>query len=80
MLSVHIRYFASLREDAGCDAETVATDAATPVELFAEARERHAFTLTQTACKVAINDAFASWSTPLGDGDRVVFLPPVAGG
>ena len=27
-----------------------------------------------------INDEFCDWSRPLGSGDRVVFIPPVAGG
>jgi molybdopterin converting factor small subunit len=30
--------------------------------------------------KVAINGEFTDWSTPLADGDEVVFIPPVAGG
>ena len=30
--------------------------------------------------RVAINAEFADWSTPLADGDAVVFIPPVAGG
>jgi molybdopterin converting factor small subunit len=29
---------------------------------------------------VAVNAEFAEWSTPLREGDAVVFLPPVAGG
>jgi molybdopterin converting factor small subunit len=30
--------------------------------------------------RVAINDEFADWSRRLGTGDRIVFIPPVAGG
>jgi molybdopterin converting factor small subunit len=30
--------------------------------------------------KVAVNDEFRDWDTPLAAGDRVVFIPPVAGG
>ncbi|MDP7399502.1 MAG: MoaD/ThiS family protein, partial [Lentisphaeria bacterium] len=30
--------------------------------------------------KVAINDAFCDWGTPLQTGDAIVFIPPVAGG
>jgi molybdopterin converting factor small subunit len=30
--------------------------------------------------RVAVNDEFADWSQPLAAGDRVVFIPPVAGG
>jgi molybdopterin converting factor small subunit len=30
--------------------------------------------------KVAVNDEFRDWDAVLADGDRVVFIPPVAGG
>jgi molybdopterin converting factor small subunit len=30
--------------------------------------------------KVAVNDEFSDWAQTLADGDRVVFIPPVAGG
>jgi len=30
--------------------------------------------------KVAVNEEFAAWDRELADGDRVVFIPPVAGG
>jgi molybdopterin converting factor small subunit len=29
---------------------------------------------------VAVNAEFGDWSQPLGAGDTVVFIPPVAGG
>ena len=28
----------------------------------------------------AVNDEFVDWSTTLNDGDKLVFIPPVAGG
>jgi molybdopterin converting factor small subunit len=34
----------------------------------------------QATMKVAINDEFSAWDTALNDGDRLVFIPPVAGG
>jgi len=36
--------------------------------------------LPRSMLRVAVNDEFADWSRPLGAGDRVVFIPPVAGG
>ncbi len=80
MISVEVQYFASLREQAGCQREALETGAATPAELYDEVREKHAISLSRKSLKVAVNDDFASWSDPLSDGDRVVFLPPVAGG
>ena len=54
--------------------------AATPLDLFAELQARHPFTLPAKMLRVAINDEFGEWAQELADGDRVVFIPPVAGG
>lgn len=80
MISVEVQYFASLRELAGCQRETLSTAAQTPAQLYDEVRHKHDFRLSRDALKVAVNDDFASWTAPLSEGDRVVFLPPVAGG
>jgi molybdopterin converting factor small subunit len=53
---------------------------ATPRELFEELKSRHPFSLPSTLLRVAVNDEFGDWSQKLADGDRVVFIPPVAGG
>ena len=29
---------------------------------------------------VAVNRRYAPWTEPLGEGDELVFIPPVAGG
>lgn len=75
-----IQYFALLREQRGRDAETVELHAATPDALYQALARQHGFTLARSSLKVAINDDFAAWDAPLQDGDRVVFIPPVAGG
>ncbi|MEL7450660.1 MAG: molybdopterin converting factor subunit 1 [Pseudomonadota bacterium] len=77
---MEVQYFASLRELAGCQRETLSTGAATAAELYDEVKAKHAIHLCRSSLKVAVNDDFASWTAPLADGDRVVFLPPVAGG
>ena len=77
---VTVQYFALLREQAGRGAESVATAARTPRELYGELARRHPFTLDPGLLRVAINSEFADWSAPLTDGDAVVFIPPVAGG
>ncbi len=56
------------------------TAAATPAELYEELRARHRFSLAGERVRVALNDEFAPASAALRAGDRVVFLPPVAGG
>jgi molybdenum cofactor guanylyltransferase len=77
---ITVQYYALLREQAGRRAEALATSAATPAELYAELAKRYPFTLAAAALRVAINNEFRDWATPLADGDAVVFIPPVAGG
>ncbi|WP_304335094.1 molybdopterin converting factor subunit 1 [Conchiformibius steedae] len=78
--SFTVLYFAALREQAGCDSETVFSAAATPAELYAELRSRHAFDLNPTQLRPAVNHAFCDWQQPLNHGDTVAFIPPVSGG
>ena len=77
---IRVQYYALLREEAGRSEEDVATRATTPRELFQELQARHPFSLPLTMLRVAVNDEFGDWSQNLADGDRVVFIPPVAGG
>jgi molybdopterin converting factor subunit 1 len=79
MKTVHVEYFAVLRELVGVAGETLTTDLATPDALFAELRQRHSLP-DVGRMKVAVNAEFADWKTALHDGDTVVFIPPVAGG
>ncbi len=80
MKRVSVSYFAVLREQAKCGEEKVATDAETAAALYQELAIRHGFALARERVKVAIDGDFAEWNTPLGDGVRVAFVPPVAGG
>jgi molybdopterin synthase sulfur carrier subunit len=78
--TVHLQYFALLREQRGLGSETLATSARTAGQLYDELRARHDFSLSSDRLRVAINNEFAPWSTPLTDGAQIVFIPPVAGG
>jgi molybdopterin converting factor subunit 1 len=80
MKKLTLQYFAVLREQAGCSEEQLETAAATPAELYEQVRARHGFTLPQSMLRVAVNEEFRDWSWPLQANDRVVFIPPVAGG
>ena len=77
---ITIQYFAALREKSTLTKEEVSTPAATPRELYGELQARHGFDLPPAVLRVGINEEFRSWDTPLQDGDRVVFIQPVAGG
>ena len=78
--TVHVQYFAALREQAGRGAESLETSAATPRELYVELRQRHGLALPASVLRVAVNEEFCDWGQPLVEGDHVVFIPPVAGG
>ena len=79
-LNLNLRYFAVLREQAGCDSEKCRTSAVTPDELYAELKAEKGFVLEKDALRVAVNGDFVSFDTSLEDEDEVVFIPPVAGG
>lgn len=77
---IHIKYFALLKEERGLESELLQTQAATTRDLYNELKRQYGFSLDSKQMGVAINDEFSSWETPLQSGDKVVFLPPVAGG
>ena len=77
---ITVQYYALLREQAGRREEVLVTAARTARELYTELAARYPFSLAPEVLRVAINAEFGDWSTPLADGDAVVFIPPVAGG
>ena len=79
-MRLHVQYFAILREQRGATEETFATDATTPAALYQELRAKHGFTLPAERVRAAVNDEFVAADATLREGDRVVFIPPVAGG
>jgi sulfur-carrier protein len=81
-MQIRIRYFASLRETAGTNEETLSipeeTNAAGVRALLLERYPRLEYALTRAVC--AINRQYVSPEMMLKDGDEVVFIPPVGGG
>ena len=77
---IHIQYFALLREERGLNEETLETTAQTASDLYRELRQKFNFRLPVDVLKVAVNDEFVRWDTPLKGNDHIVFIPPVAGG
>lgn len=78
--TIRVQYYAILREQAGRSEEALSTRAATPAELYAELAAMRGLRLAREHLKVAINEEFGDWNTPLAENDSVVFIPPVAGG
>jgi molybdopterin synthase sulfur carrier subunit len=77
---IHIRFFAVLREQAGVSSLDFSTNATTPSELYAELQAARGLVFPAALLRVAINEKYATMATLLQPGDRVVFIPPVAGG
>jgi len=77
---INIQYYALLREERGAPSETWETAAVTPQELYEELRRKYGFTLDAHRLSVAVNDEFAKWDRQIADNDKIVFVPPVAGG
>ena len=79
-MNVRVLYFASMRDQAGVDSESIDSSAPDASGLYAEVRARHGFKLDEPHLRVAINGAFANWRQALHEGDEIVFMPPVSGG
>jgi len=79
-IQVEVKFFAVLREQAGVASFVCATAAQTPAGLYQELQTSHRLTFPAHLLRVAVNDRFTTMHAELSDGDRVVFIPPVAGG
>lgn len=79
-MKVTLHYVAYLRETAGCAEETRTTAATTLAALYDEAAADHGFCWPRTTMAVAVNERVVPWTSPVRDGDEVLFLPPAAGG
>lgn len=78
VMSIKVRYFASLKEIAGDSEQLI--DVAAPVT----ARDVWHLCLGSKTMPnnvlVAINLNYAEWDSPVSDGDEIAFFPPVTGG
>lgn len=80
MKTLHIQYFALLREQAGMSEQRLQCEALTPAQLYEQLCTEHGFSLSPGQLRAVVNEEFVNWEHTLNDGDRVVFIPPVAGG
>ncbi|MBL0719766.1 molybdopterin converting factor subunit 1 [Piscinibacter sp. Jin2] len=84
MSTVHVRYFAALREALG-PGETVARPEPATVAALRDALiargGAHAERLARgRAVRMAVDQQMADEATPLREGAEVAFFPPVTGG
>jgi molybdopterin synthase sulfur carrier subunit len=74
-----VLYFASLRDAAGVERETVLHDGDLRA-LYLALQARHGFALPVERLRVAMGGAFARWDDVPHEGAEVAFIPPVSGG
>ena len=79
-MKINVTYYAMFREEAGCSSEQVEIESCKAVLVFEALQKKYDFSMSRSHVRLAINDAFVDWETPLNDGDSIVFIPPVAGG
>ena len=77
---VKVLYFASLRDVAEVDHETIDTNAPDLRVLYLELRARYGFALPVERLRVAVDGAFVRWEDAPRDGSEIAFIPPVSGG
>jgi molybdopterin synthase sulfur carrier subunit len=76
-VSITIRYFASLSERLGRDADRLETSGPVTVgEVWAQVVGEPA----PANLLAAVNQDYAGFDAPVRDGDEVAFFPPVTGG
>lgn len=80
MSYIKVQYFASLREKAGRVEETLEVGETSYGQLYEILKDKYQFTLPSDMVQVAVNDEFSSMHKMINSGDKVVFIPPVAGG
>jgi molybdopterin synthase sulfur carrier subunit len=78
-MSVHVLYFASLREAAGRDSEWVETPESL-IALYASLKAKRGLPLAAERLRVAMDGAFVDWDCAVHDGAEIAFIPPVSGG
>ena len=84
--TLHLLYFARLREDLGCAEETfVLSPSVQTVQTLREALIARGAAWAKAldgarAVRVAVNQTMARADTPIKPGDEVAFFPPVTGG
>ena len=77
-MSVHVKYFASLREEIGRAEDSVSiSGSATVEEIWHQTTGNLQL---DSLVLVAVNQEYADFDHVVQDGDEVAFFPPVTGG
>lgn len=76
-MKITVRYFASLREQVGCEREELETE---QIHCVGDLRKHLAEKDWPEQILCAVNCQYATDDTALKAGDEVAFFPPVTGG
>ena len=80
-MKVTIKFFASLKEEVGCDEEELELGSGVSVsDLLEILRETHPVLRGDEKFLVAVNSVRSMLNQRLAEGDVVALLPPVSGG
>ncbi|MDZ7661207.1 molybdopterin converting factor subunit 1 [Thiohalophilus sp.] len=78
MMTIEVKFFASLREQLGRDeASLAATKSMSVAEVWSQATDNADMPANVL---MALNMAYVTAETTVNDGDEVAFFPPVTGG
>jgi len=80
MIHIRLRWFASLAETVGRTEEKRDIDHQDAARLYDDLKAQFGLKPQRAHVRLAVNDRFVDWTTPLANGDTVVFIPPVSGG
>jgi molybdopterin converting factor subunit 1 len=79
-MRVRLRYFAAIREALGRHEETLDVPRGATVDDVWQLLVTRCPALREQRYRPAVNQEYATTTTVLGEGDEVVFIPPVSGG
>ncbi len=80
MINIKILFFGKLKDTWKTSKLNYQTSSKTTEDLYQELLTKAIGEPHKDSIKVAINDEFVNWSSPLNNGDTVAFLPPASGG
>ena len=81
-MRVRVRFFAGIREAVGrAELQLEVPDGATPEDVWRQVASAHpTLSARRASLQAAVNRRYSRFDAVLGDGDEVVFVPPVSGG
>lgn len=79
-MKVHLKYYSFFSQWRGLSEETLEVPYPTAQELYSFQKDLFQYGFPQEKIRLAINDEFCNWDTPLKEGDKIVFIAPVSGG